>query len=57
MNPPYSSAGKKQLPLSLRCKLTEIYVSELENEVDLWDIIDRNTKSLNNSNVSVVSEG
>ena len=57
MNPPYSSAGKKQLPFSLRSKLTEIYVSELENEADLWDIIDRNTKSLSNENVSCVSEG
>ena len=57
MNPPYSSAGKKQLPHSLRSKLTEIYVSELENESDLWDIIDRNTKSLTNQNVSCLTEG
>ena len=32
MNPPYSSAGKKQMPKGLRSKLTEIYVAELENE-------------------------
>ena len=57
MNPPYSSAGKKQLPLALRSKLTEIYVNELDNEADLWDIIDRNTKSLTNENVSCISEG
>ena len=31
MNPPYTSAGKKQLPWSLRAKLTEIYVPELDN--------------------------
>ena len=31
MNPPYTSAGKKQLPWSLRSKLTEIYVPELDN--------------------------
>ena len=42
MNPPYTSAGKKQLPWSLRSKLTEIYVPELENQNDLWMIIDRN---------------
>ena len=48
MNPPYSSAGKKQLPKSLRNKLTEIYVAELENESDLWSIIDRNTKDHSN---------
>ena len=46
MNPPYSSAGKKQLPKSLRGKLTEIYVAELDNESDLWSIIDRNTKDM-----------
>ena len=57
MNPPYSSAGKKQLPVSLRSKLTEVYVGELENEADLWDIIDRNTKSLSNDSVSAISEG
>lgn len=56
MNPPYSSAGKKQLPVSLRTKLTELYVNELENESDLWDIIDRNTKSISNPNVSCLSE-
>jgi len=56
MNPPYSSAGKKQLPFSLRAKLTEIYVAELENEADRWNIIDRNTKSLNNEQVSCISE-
>lgn len=56
MNPPYSSAGKKQLPVSLRSKLTEVYVAELENEADLWDIIDRNSKSLTNENVSCISE-
>ena len=44
MNPPYTSAGKKQLPYSLRSRLQEIYVPELENQEDLWLIIDRNTK-------------
>ena len=56
MNPPYSSAGKKQLPQNLRGKLTEIYVPELENEADLWQIIDRNSKSLGNSQVNCISE-
>ena len=42
MNPPYTSAGKKQLPLSLRAKLTEVYVAELNSETDLWPIIDQN---------------
>ena len=41
MNPPYTSAGKKQLPVSLRQKLTELYVAEFENETDIWPIIDR----------------
>lgn len=45
MNPPYTSAGKKQLPYSLRSRLCELYVAELENQEDLWQIIDRNTKS------------
>jgi midasin len=45
MNPPYSSAGKKQLPTSLRVKLTELYAAELENETDLWPIVDRNAPS------------
>lgn len=45
MNPPYTSAGKKQLPWSLRSKLTEIYVPELDNQNDLWMIIDRNCSS------------
>jgi midasin (ATPase involved in ribosome maturation) len=40
MNPPYTSAGKKQLPQSLRDKVTELYVSELTLETDLWPIID-----------------
>ena len=30
MNPPYTSAGKKQLPWSLRSKLSEVFVEELE---------------------------
>lgn len=42
MNPPYTSAGKKQLPPSLRGKLTEIYVPELESHSDLWPIVDKN---------------
>lgn len=42
MNPPYTSAGKKQLPWSLRSKVTEIYVPELDNQNDLWMIIERN---------------
>jgi midasin len=42
MNPPYTSAGKKQLPASLRMKLTELYVPELEEETDLWPIVNRN---------------
>tara|TARA_B110000285_G_scaffold231311_1_gene299735 strand:+ start:1024 stop:1521 length:498 start_codon:yes stop_codon:yes gene_type:complete len=42
MNPPYTSAGKKQLPPGLRAKLTELYVPELETEADLWPIVDRN---------------
>lgn len=41
MNPPYTSAGKKQLPWSLRSKLTELYVPELDSQTDLWMIIDR----------------
>lgn len=45
MNPPYTSAGKKQLPASLRMKLTELYVPELELETDLWPIVDRNAPS------------
>jgi len=45
MNPPYTSAGKKQLPWSLRSKVTEIYVPELENQNDLWMIIDKNCAS------------
>ena len=45
MNPPYTSAGKKQLPTSLRSKLTELYVPELESETDLWPIVDRNAPS------------
>lgn len=40
MNPPYTSAGKKNLPMSLRTKLTELYVPELSAEGDLWPIID-----------------
>lgn len=44
MNPPYSSAGKKQLPHSLRSKLQEFYVPEIENQSDLWSIIDKYTK-------------
>lgn len=42
MNPPYTSAGKKQLPWSLRSKVTELYVPELDNQSDLWMIIERN---------------
>ena len=42
MNPPYTSAGKKQLPHEMRAKLTEIYVAELTSENDLWPIIDQN---------------
>jgi midasin len=40
MNPPYTSAGKKSLPMSLRTKLTEVYVPELTVESDLWPIVD-----------------
>lgn len=42
MNPPYTSAGKKQLPAGLRAKMTEIYVPELTLETDLWPIVDSN---------------
>ena len=52
MNPPYSSAGKKQLPVALRVKLTEIYVPEIDNEADLWSIIDKYTKSSQQSTLS-----
>ena len=45
MNPPYTSAGKKQLPASLRVKLTELYVPELELETDLWPIVNQNAPS------------
>lgn len=31
MNPPYTSAGKKQLPYALRSRLCEIYIPELDN--------------------------
>jgi len=40
----------------LRGKLSELYVPELKNESDLWQIIDRNTKSTHNANVSCLSE-
>jgi len=46
MNPPYTSAGKKQLPAGLRVKLTELYVPELELETDLWPIVDKNAPSM-----------
>ena len=36
MNPPYTSAGKKQLPYTLRSRLCDIYVPELDNQEDLW---------------------
>jgi midasin (ATPase involved in ribosome maturation) len=52
MNPPYSSAGKKQLPAALRSKLSEIYVPELDNESDLWSIIDRYTKQNQHATLS-----
>jgi midasin (ATPase involved in ribosome maturation) len=58
MNPPYTSAGKKQLPYSLRSRLCELYVSELENQEDLWQIIDRNTKtSAGLTSNNFISEG
>ena len=54
MNPPYTSAGKKQLPAGLRGRLCELYAQELEKEEDLWEIIDRNTRtdstSINSNN-------
>jgi len=52
MNPPYSSAGKKQLPQSLRSKISEIYVPELDNESDLWSIIDRYTRQNQHTTLS-----
>lgn len=56
MNPPYSSAGKKQLPSGLRCKLHELYVPEMNLESDLWQIVDRNTKSSCNLNSACLTE-
>mmetsp|Transcript_29535 Transcript_29535/g.44969 ORF Transcript_29535/g.44969 Transcript_29535/m.44969 type:complete len:142 (+) Transcript_29535:2442-2867(+) len=41
MNPPYTSAGKKSLPPTLRRRLTEVYVPELEKETDLLPIVNR----------------
>ena len=41
MNPPYTSAGKKQLPWEIRQRVTEIYVDELDQENDIWMIIER----------------
>jgi len=52
MNPPYSSAGKKQLPFSLRSRVQEIYVPELENQSDLWDIVDKNSSRTLNETVN-----
>lgn len=43
MNPPYNTAGKKQLPSRLRSRLTEIHFDELESECDLMPIIIKNT--------------
>jgi midasin len=48
MNPPYTSAGKKALPWQLRSKLTEIYAPELDNQTDIWMIIDRYAGSIIN---------
>eukprot|EP00347_Sterkiella_histriomuscorum_P024492 403330924 len=57
MNPPYTSAGKKQLPWSLRSKLSEIYVPELDNQNDLWKIIDENSSNqLNESHKRKILE-
>jgi len=39
MNPPYTSAGKKALPTHMRTRLTEIYVPELTEAIDLREII------------------
>jgi midasin (ATPase involved in ribosome maturation) len=41
MNPPYTSAAKKQLPWEIRQRVTEVYVDELDKESDIWMIIDK----------------
>ncbi len=40
MNPP-TDIGKKELPLSLRCRFTEIYADELTDKQDLATVVSR----------------
>ena len=40
MNPP-TDASKKDLPLALRCRFTEIYVDELSDKADLRAVATR----------------
>jgi midasin (ATPase involved in ribosome maturation) len=43
MNPPFTSAGKKQLPAPFRNRFTEIYVDELLNTEDLMAVVMKNS--------------
>ncbi|KAM4522940.1 midasin [Odontesthes bonariensis] len=44
---PATDVGKRNLPLGLRNRFTELYVEELENEGDLWILISDYLKGLN----------
>ena len=46
MNPHHSSAGKKQLIPSLRSKMSEIFVDELDKQKDIIPIVQINLSSL-----------
>ena len=53
MNPPYTSAGKKQLPWGMRSRVTERYVEEVENKGDLEMIIGQTVHSGVNKQVQM----
>ncbi|XP_044025553.1 midasin [Siniperca chuatsi] len=44
---PATDVGKRNLPLGLRNRFTELYVEELENEGDLWILVSDYLKCLN----------
>ena len=55
MNPP-TDVGKKELPSSLRCRFTEIYVAEMVDPVDLREVVSRYMHDIQEAPIEAIVE-
>ena len=55
MNPP-TDVGKKELPSSLRCRFTEIYVAEMTDPLDLREVVSRYMHGIQEAPIEAIVE-